>query len=56
MCYTISNHAKERYAQRIMSRDNITDIRKFVCDHDSDIEKWINEMIEHGESIYTGPL
>ena len=54
--YTISNHAKERYAQRIMSRDNITDIRKFVSDHDNDIEKWINEMIEHGESIYTGPL
>ena len=56
MCYTISNHAKERYAQRIMSRDNITDIRKFVSDHDTDIEKWINEMIEHGESIYTGSL
>lgn len=54
--YTISNHAKERYAQRIMSRDNITDIRKFVSDHDTDIEKWINEMIEHGESIYTGSL
>lgn len=56
MCYTISSHAKERYAQRIMNRETLTDIRKFVSDHDSDIEKWINKMIESGDSIYTGPL
>lgn len=54
--YNVSNHAKERYAERVMSRDNIIDIRKFVNDHNQDIGKWINELINHGQSIYVGPL
>ncbi|WP_270525770.1 hypothetical protein [Longibaculum muris] len=56
MTYSISNHAKERYAERVMNRQNIIDIRKFVNDHDDDIEKWINELIEHGDKVYIGPL
>lgn len=54
--YTVSNHAKERYAERIMGRRGIADVRKFVNDHDDEIEKWLNKMIEHGRSIYVGPL
>lgn len=54
--YNVSNHAKERYAERVMNRDNIVDIRKFVNDHNQDIDKWINELIAHGKSIYLGPL
>lgn len=56
MKHTISNHAKERYAERIMNRDNITDIRKYISDHDEDIEERVNKLIEFGKMIYTGPL
>lgn len=56
MEYSLSNHAKERYAERIMNRDNITDIRKYISDHDEDIEERVNKLIEFGKMIYTGPL
>lgn len=54
--YTVSTHAKERYTQRIMNRDNMTDIRMYVTEHDHDIEIRINKLIEYGKKIYEGPL
>lgn len=56
MTYSVSNHAKERYAQRVVNRNDIVDMRKFINDHNQDIDKWINELIGYGESIYVGPL
>lgn len=54
--YNVTNHAKERYAARIMGRDNVTDIRKFINDHDNDITVWINELIQYGQLLYEGNI
>ena len=54
--YTISQHAKERFAERIMERDNMTDIRMFINDHDNDICERINKLITYGTMIYEGQI
>lgn len=51
---TISQHALERYAERIMDRDNKTDIAVFLRDHKEKAETDIKKMIEFGEWLYTG--
>lgn len=53
--YTISQHAKERYSERIMQRENKGDVAKFVSEHDEKIKKDINKMIQYGTLIYDGP-
>ena len=50
----ISLHAKERYAQRIMDKDDKTDVAVYINNHNEDIEVAIGKMIEYGELIYTG--
>ncbi len=50
----ISQHAKERYAERIMERDNKTDITTFIAHHEAKIKEDIFKMVEYGELIYTG--
>lgn len=55
MALTISKHAKERYAERIMDRDNKTDIIVFIRDHDDKIQKDIEKMVEYGALLYEGP-
>ena len=54
--YNITNHAQERYAQRIVGKDNMTDIRTYINAHKNDIKKWINELIHYGTMIYEGKL
>lgn len=54
--YNVTNHALERYAERIMKRDNITDVRIFINDHRNDIIDRIHKMINFGELIYEGEL
>lgn len=54
--YNVSQHAKERYAERIMERNDTTEVRKFVNDHDRDICNWINELVTYGEMIYEGNI
>lgn len=50
----LTKHAKERYAERIMHRDNIRDINAFVSEHSEKIEKDILNMIQYGEELYVG--
>ena len=52
---TISKHAKERYAERIMDRDSQTDIAVFIRDHDDKIKQDIEKMVEFGTLLYEGP-
>ena len=49
-----TKHAKERYAERIMHRDNIRDINAFISEHSEKIEKDILNMIQYGEELYVG--
>ena len=52
MSITISKHAKERYAERIMDRDNKTDVAVFLRDHDDKIQNDIEKMLEYGTLLY----
>lgn len=51
---TFTKHARERYAERIMHRDNIRDINVFVAENTEKIEKDIKNMVLYGEEIYAG--
>ena len=55
MAITISRHAKERYAERIMDRDHPTDVAVFIRDHEDKIQNDIEKMIEYGTLLYEGP-
>jgi len=50
----ISKHAYERYAERIMSKDNARDINVFIQKNSEKIENDIKEMIRYGTEIYSG--
>ena len=52
--YTVSKHAKERYAERIMERATNNEIQTFVVQNEDKIIGDINKMIQYGELIYTG--
>lgn len=52
--YTVSKHAKERYAERIMERATNNEIQTFVVQNEEKIIGDINKMIQYGELIYTG--
>lgn len=54
MEYIISQHAKERYAERIMNKTHPTDISIYTNDNSEKINSDINKMIEYGELIYSG--
>ena len=51
--YNISAHAKTRYAERIMGKEDI-DVNRFVTLNDDKIKTDINKLISYGELIYTG--
>lgn len=52
--YTISNHCKQRYAERIMGKDDNIDINRFITLNEEKIQTDISKMINYGELIYTG--
>lgn len=54
--YNITNHAYERYAQRMVGKDNPTDIRTYINNHKKDIQEWISKLINYGELLYEGRL
>lgn len=54
MALTISKHAKERYAERIMDRDSKTDVAVFIRDHEDKIQNDIEKMVEYGNLLYEG--
>lgn len=56
MCLVITQHCKERYAERIMGRDTRSDIAVYVAQNQEKIEEDINKMATYGEILYTGQL
>ena len=50
----LSNHAKERYAERIMDKDNKADINVFIQKNEQKIKEDIFKMIIYGELLYSG--
>lgn len=50
----LSQHSKERYAERIMDRDNKCDIRSFIAQNEEKIHTDIAKMVQYGTVIYTG--
>jgi hypothetical protein len=51
--YNISAHAKQRYAERIMGKED-TDINRFVTLNEDKIKTDINKLINYGQLIYSG--
>lgn len=51
--YNISKHAKERYAERIMGKEN-TDVLRFVALNEDKIQNDINKLIQYGQLLHTG--
>lgn len=51
---TITKHAKERYAERIMDRDSKADVTVFVVTNETKIKDDITKTVEFGEKIYSG--
>lgn len=52
--YKISAHAKQRYAERIMGKEDNIDINQFVTLNEDKIRTDINKLIQYSETIYTG--
>ena len=52
--YNISAHAKQRYAERIMGKEDTVEINRFITLNEDKIKTDINKMIEYGELIYRG--
>ena len=50
----ISDHAQRRYAERIMDKDDKSDVAVYIAQNKDKIHDDINKMIEYGELIYTG--
>ncbi|PKM60707.1 MAG: hypothetical protein CVU99_06695 [Firmicutes bacterium HGW-Firmicutes-4] len=55
-CLEISQHAKERYSERIMGRTEKNEICLYVVQNNELIEERINKMIDFGEFIYCGKV
>lgn len=53
IAYNISAHAKQRYAERIMGKED-TDVNRFVTLNEEKIKTDINKLIQYGELIFTG--
>ena len=54
MEYNITKHAKERYAERIMGRDNPTDIARFLNENDKKVTGDLQKMVKYGKKVYVG--
>lgn len=50
----ISTHAKERYAQRIMDKDDRSDVAVFIAQHEQKIKEDIVKMIQYGTLLFSG--
>lgn len=50
----ISAHAKERYAERIMDKENKADVLVFIQKNEQKIKEDIFKMITYGELLYSG--
>lgn len=52
----ITDHAQQRYAERIMDKDTKGDIAVYIANNKDKIHEDINKMVEYGTLIYSGKL
>ena len=52
--YKISQHCKQRYAERIMDKGDKNDINRFIAENEEKIQTDICKMIHYGELIFSG--
>lgn len=52
--YSISNHCKQRYAERIVGKEESLDINRYVSLNEDKIKSDINKLINFADLIYTG--
>lgn len=52
--YNISKHASERYAERIMGKEDNLDISRFIALNEEKIKMDIHKLISYGELIFSG--
>ena len=52
--YKISNHAKARYAERLMGKSDNNEIQRFIIENNDKISTDLNKMIQYGDLIYIG--
>ena len=52
--YKISRHAQQRYAERIMDKEDKGDINRFIVGNEEKIKTDIHKLIHYGEMIFTG--
>lgn len=53
--FIVSNHAKERYVERIKDKDERSTIAVYVAQNEEKIVTDINKMLEYSKLIYSGP-
>lgn len=52
--YKISKHACERYAQRLLNKEDINSVNKFIATNEDKIKTDLNKMVSFGELLYIG--
>lgn len=52
--YKISKHCEERYAQRLLNKEDNNEIQKFIVENKDKIKTDLNKMIQYGNLIFTG--
>ena len=52
--YNISKHARERYVQRLLNKEDNNEIQRFIVENEEKIQTDINKMIVYGDLIYSG--
>ena len=52
--YTVSRHAKERYAERCTGKEAGIEVQAYLAAHEERIQDEMNQMIQRGNLIYTG--
>lgn len=52
--YNISAHAKMRYAERLLNKEDVNSVNKFIATNEEKIKTDINKMISYGTMIFAG--
>lgn len=52
--YIISEHCKQRFAERIMGKDDNGDVKRFIITNEEKIQNDIHKLIQYGDLIFTG--
>lgn len=52
--YKVSNHAKIRYAERLLNKSDNNEVQRFIAANEEKIKIDLNKMISYGELLYSG--